>query len=45
MTSLTPTVLISVQAKKLVANKYCKVYKGEVKDLKKDITVFKETEL
>ena len=45
LTGLTPTVLMSVLAKKLVANKYCKVKEGEVKNLKEDITVLKEIEL
>jgi len=45
LTGPTPTVLISVLAKKLVANNYCKVKKGEVKNLKEDIAVHKEIEV
>ena len=43
LTGLAPTQLLSVLAKKLVNNKYCKVTE-EVKNFKEDITVIKEIE-
>ena len=43
LTGLAPTQLLSVLAKKLVNNKYCKV-KEEVTNFKEDITVSKEIE-
>ena len=41
LTSLKPTELMSVLAKKLVRDDYCRV-KDEVKNIKEDITVLKE---
>lgn len=44
ITGLAPTQLMSVFAKKLVKHCYCNVKKGEIKNLKEDITI-KEIEL
>ena len=45
ITGLAPTQLMSVLVKKLVKHRYCNVKKGEIKNLKEDITVVKEIEL
>lgn len=44
ITGLAPTQLMSLFAKKLIKHCYCNVKKGEIKNLKEDITI-KEIEL
>ena len=43
VTGLSRTQLMGVLATKLVKHQYCTVKEGEIKDMKKDITVVKDT--
>lgn len=45
VTGPSPAQLMGVLAKKRMKHQYCNVKKGEIKDMKKDITVVKEIEL